>query len=150
LSDYRGLSVAEMTALRRKIRESGAQMLVVKNTLTRLAAREAGIQDLDDLLKGPTAVAFAYEDEVTLSKLMAQFQKEYREFELKGGVLQGRVIPVESVQRLADLPPRDVLMGQVAGTFQAPIAGLVHVLQGNIRKLVYVLEAVREKKAAGE
>jgi large subunit ribosomal protein L10 len=150
LSDYRGMTVAEMTVLRRKVRESGSQVLVVKNTLARLAAREAGIEDLDPLLKGPTAIAFGYEDEVSLSKLMTQFQKDFKAFELKGGVLQGQVVPPEGVQRLADLPPKEVLLAQVTGAFQAPIYGLVSVLQGNIRKLVYALEAIREKKAAGE
>lgn len=150
LSDYRGLSVAEMTALRRKVRESGSQMLVAKNTLALLAAREVGISDLDPLLKGPTALAFGYEDEISLSKLMAQFEKDYKQLELKGGVLNGRVVPRESVQRLAELPSREVLLAKVTGTFQAPMYGLVNVLQGNIRKFVYALEAVREKKAAGE
>lgn len=149
LSDYRGLTVAEMTALRRKVRESGAQILVAKNTLARLAAREAGITDLEPLLKGPTAIAFGYEDEVSLGKLMTQFQKEYKTFELKGGVLQGQVMSAEGVQRLADLPSREALLAQVTGGFNAPLYGLVNVLQGNIRKLVYALEAVREKKAAG-
>lgn len=149
LSDYRGMSVAEMTVLRRKVRETGSQMLVVKNTLARLAAREAGLNEMEPKLTGPTALAFGYEDEIALSKLMVQFEKDYKQFDLKGGVVQGRLLPRESVLRLADLPPRQVLLGQVAGVFQAPIAALANVLQGNIRNLVYVLEAVREKKAAG-
>jgi large subunit ribosomal protein L10 len=150
LSDYRGMSVAEMTALRSKVRENGSQMLVAKNTLARLAAREVGIKELDPLLKDPTIFAFDYEDEVSLSKLMFQFQKEYKQFKLKGGVLEGQVVSLESMQRLADLPSREVLLGQVTGVFQAPVYGLVTVLQGNLRKLVYALEAVREKKASGE
>ncbi len=149
LSDYRGMTVAEITALRRKVRETGSQVLVVKNTLARLAAHEAGIQELDSLLTGPTALAFGYEDEITLSKLMVQFEKDYKQFDLKGGVVNGQVVPRDSVQKLAELPSREVLLGQVAGAFQAPISALVNVLQGNIRNLVYVLEAVREKKAAG-
>ncbi|MEW6459192.1 MAG: 50S ribosomal protein L10 [Bacillota bacterium] len=149
LSDYRGMSVAEITALRRKVRETGSQMLVVKNTLARLAAREAGIKEMESLLTGPTALAFGYEDEIALSKLMVQFEKDYKQFDLKGGVMNGQLLPRESVLKLADLPPRQVLLGQVAGAFQAPIAALANVLQGNIRNLVYVLEAVREKKAAG-
>lgn len=148
LSDYRGMSVAEITALRRKVRESGSQMVVVKNTLARLAAREAGIKEMDELLTGPTALAFGYEDEITLSKLMVQFEKDYKQFDLKGGVLNGRMVPREGVLKLADLPSRQVLLGQVAGAFQAPIAAFANVLQGNIRNLVYVLEAVRGKKAA--
>ncbi|MFZ5897752.1 MAG: 50S ribosomal protein L10 [Bacillota bacterium] len=150
LSEYRGLNVAVMTSLRRKIRESGGQMQVSKNTLARIAAREVGIEGLDDKLRGPIAITYGYDDPVTVVKTITQFQKDYAKtapFEIIGGVIEGKYIDSSGIKRVADLPPREVLVAQVIGAMQAPIAGLVNVLQGNIRNFVYVLEAVRKQKA---
>lgn len=148
ITDYRGLDVATITGLRKRIREAGGQYKVVKNTLTRRAAGEAGIQGLDAYLAGPIALAFGFEDPVAVPKVLTQFIKEFKQLEIKGGIVQGKVVPAEEIRALADLPPRETLLAQVVGGFQAPLAGLVGVLQGTIRKLVYVLDAVREKKAA--
>lgn len=146
-TEYRGLNVAELSALRRRMRASGGQLFVAKNTLTRLAARDAGLEGLDQFLTGPTALAFGFDDFVGVPKVVKEFDREFKQFSFKGGLIEGRVIPKEGVRDLADLPPREVLLAQVAGGFQAPLYGLASVLQGNIRKLVYALEAVREKKA---
>ncbi|MEW5761917.1 MAG: 50S ribosomal protein L10 [Bacillota bacterium] len=148
LTDFRGLDVAAMTRLRCRIREAGGQYRVVKNTLARRAAGEAGIEGLDPYLTGPVALAFGFDDPVALPRIFSEFVREFKQLEIKGGILEGRVVPPEAIRALADLPPREVLLAQVVGGFQAPLAGLVGVLQGTIRKLVYVLEAVREKKAA--
>lgn len=151
VTDYRGLTVSEMTQLRRKLREVGAEYKVVKNTLTRLAASEVDVEALDPLLVGPTAVAFAKEDPVGAAKALSEFAKESRILEIRGGLLEGKLLQVDDVQALADLPPREVLLAQVVGGMQAPIAGFVSVLQGTLRNLVYALNAVREQKegAAG-
>lgn len=146
-TEYRGLNVADISILRRKMRASGGQLFVTKNTLARIAAKEAGLEGLDEFLTGPTALAFGFEDFIGVPKVVAEFDREFKRFSYKGGIIEGRVIAREEVRDLADLPPREVLLAQVAGGFQAPIYGLVSVLQGNIRKLVYALEAVREKKA---
>jgi len=148
LTDFRGLDVATITELRRRIREAGGRYRVVKNTLTARAAREAGIQGLDEYLAGPVALAFGFGDPVAIPKVLTQFIREFRQLEIKGGILQGKVVPPGEIRALADLPPRETLLAQVVGGFQAPLAGLVGVLQGTIRKLVYALDAVREKKAA--
>ncbi len=151
LCHYRGLTVAEMNELRRKAKENDSQVMVVKNTLARRAALEAGVQDIEPLLKGPIALTFGYgEDGVETTKLVSKLQKEFKFFQIQGGVLQGNFISPEDVEKLAELPPKEVLLGKLTGSFQAPLYGLVNVLQGNIRKLAYVLEAVREQKAAGE
>lgn len=146
LTDYRGLNVAQATELRKRLREAGVEYKVVKNTLTILAAREGGFEDIVSLLTGPTAIAFGYDDPVAPAKVISQFAKENQDLEIKGGLLDGKMLDVEGVKALAELPSRDEMLAQVARAFQAPISGLVNVLQGTIRNFVYVLDAVREQK----
>lgn len=148
VTDYRGLTVAQLTKLRRKLREAGTEYRVVKNTLARRAAAEVDASVLESLLVGPSGVAFAKQDPVATAKVLNEFARETKIFEIRGGMLQGKLLTAEGVQALADLPPREVLLAQVVGGMQAPISGFVSVLQGTIRKLVYALDAVREKKAA--
>lgn len=146
LTDYRGLTVAEITELRKRFREAGVDFKVVKNTLTWRAAQEIGLEDLESYLEGPTAIAFDMNDPVTPAKLITDFAKTHKNLEVKGGVLQGRVIPVEQVKALADLPSKEQLLGQVISAMQAPISGLVNVLQAPIRNLAYAIDALRAQK----
>ncbi|MBE3572467.1 MAG: 50S ribosomal protein L10 [Moorella humiferrea] len=146
LADYRGMNVQEMTQLRRKLREAGVEFKVVKNTLTRRAAQELGLEGLDAFLEGPTAAAFSLNDPAAPAKILMEVMRNSKTFQIKAGVLQGRVIGQDEIKALADLPSREELLAKVVGGFQAPLAGLVNVLAGNIRNLVYVLEAVRKKK----
>ncbi len=147
LADYRGLNVQEVTELRKKLREAGIEYKVFKNTLTSRAAKAANIADLDQYLAGPTAFAFSYTDPVVPAKLLADFAKDHKKMELKGGILEGKVISLDMVKQLASLPSREVLLGQTAGVLQAPLRGLVTVLSGPMRNLANVLEAVRKQKA---
>lgn len=148
LTNYRGLNVSQDTKLRRKLREAGVEYRVVKNTMTRIAAAELGLQELDTYLEGPTAIAISYSDPVAPAKVISDFIKENKlqKFEVKAGLVEGRVIDSEGVKALASLPPREVLIAKVLGSMQAPISGLVTVLQGTIRNLVYALDAVRKEK----
>lgn len=148
LTDYRGLNVAEATQLRRTLREAGVEFRVLKNTMTRIAAQEAGIQGLDAYLEGPTAIAFGYNDLVAPAKVLTKFAKDNKHLVIKAGVVEGKVVNEAGVKALADLPPREVLLAKMLGSMQSPIVGLVNVLQGNIRNLVYALEAVRNQKGA--
>lgn len=147
LADYRGMNVKQITELRKRLREAGVEYKVYKNTLTAIAARELGLDGLEEYLTGPTAIAFGYDDPVVPAKILSEFAKNNEALSLKGGVLTGKVIGLDQVKALAELPSREVLLSQVLRGMQAPIAGLVNVLQGNIRNLVYALEAVRQKKA---
>ncbi len=147
LADYRGLNVEEVTELRKKLREAGVEYKVVKNTLTSRAAKAANIDGLDQYLSGPTALAFGINDVVVPAKILADFAKEHKKLELKGGVLEGKVIDIAAVKNLANLPSREVLLGQVAGVLQAPLRGLATVLSGPLRNLTYAVEAVRKQKA---
>jgi large subunit ribosomal protein L10 len=146
ITDYRGLTVAEVTELRSRLRAQGVEYRVIKNTLLKIAAKDAGIEGAEEYFQGPTAVAYGLEDAVAPAQVLSKFIKEYKKMEIKGGILEGKVIGFDEVKALADLPPREILLGQVASVFQAPIAGLVNVLQGPIRKLGYALEEVRKLK----
>ncbi|WP_258358919.1 50S ribosomal protein L10 [Moorella sulfitireducens (nom. illeg.)] len=146
LADYRGMNVADMTRLRRQMREAGVEFKVVKNTLTRRAARELGLEGLEPFLEGPTAAAFSLNDPAAPAKILSEVMRGSKTFQIKAGVLQGRVISPDEIKTLADLPSREQLLAKVVGGFQAPLAGLVNVLAGNIRNLAYVLEAIRKKK----
>lgn len=148
LADYRGLNVAEITQLRRQLREAGAELKVVKNTLTRIAARDLGLQGLDPYLEGPTAIVFTYNDPVAPAKILAGFAKTKENFKLKAGMLQGKIISPAEIRALAELPPREELLAKVVGGLQGPLYGLVNVLAGPLRNLVYVLEAVRQQREA--
>jgi large subunit ribosomal protein L10 len=145
LADYRGLSVSEITALRRRLREANAEFHVAKNTLTRRAAERLGCDELVPHLVGPTGLALGYGDEAAVAKAMSEFARTSRILTLKGGLLGNRVLAAEDVGRLADLPSREQLIAQVVGGFQAPIAGLVNVMSGTLRNLAGVLEARRQQ-----
>jgi large subunit ribosomal protein L10 len=146
LTDYRGLTVAEMNELRRKLREAGVEFKVVKNTLTWRAAKDLGLNDLEPILEGPTAIAFGLTDPVAPAKIISEFAKSHKALEIKAGILEGTVIPLEKVKALADLPSKEQLLGQVAAVMQAPIVNLVNVLQAPIRNLAYAVDALREKR----
>jgi len=146
LIDFRGLTVQEATELRKKLRAAGVELRVARNTLTRLAAEKANLKELHVYLEGPTALAFGYEDPVSPAKILSEFAKDHKKLELKGGVLEGKVIDQAMVKALAELPSKEVLLGQLAGLLQAPIRNLAYVLSAPIRNMVYVLDAVRQKK----
>lgn len=146
LTDYRGLTVAEITDLRRALREASAEYQVVKNSLTQRAARELGIQDLDPYLQGPTAVAFTSGDLVATAKALTAFSKKAPVLKVKGGLVDGRVLPRDEVLAIAELPPRTVLLSRLMGLMMAPIQGLGSVLSGTLRGFVVGVDQVRQKK----
>lgn len=148
LTDYRGLNAEQMTALRKELREAGVDFRVLKNTLTILAVEELELNDLIPILNGPTAIAFGYDDPVAPAKILSEFAKKNKMLEIKGGILEGKVLDVDGVKNLADLPSREVLLSMVVRGMQAPITGMVYALQGNISNLVYALDAVRQQKEA--
>ena len=151
LTGYKGLTVAQDMKLRAKLREAGVTYHVAKNTMLRIAADEIGLEGLEPVLNGTTALAVSADDAIAPAKVIAEFIKENKledteVLTIKAGVLDGKVIDVAEVKALAALPSREVLLAKIVGSMQAPISGLVNVLQGTIRNAVYVLEAVRAKK----
>lgn len=145
ITDYRGLTVAQATELRRQLREAGVEFQVLKNTLTILAARGAGIEGLEDVLKGPSALAFSG-DPVSAAKVLYRYAKKNEALEVKGGVLEGRSVTVEEIRVLAELPSREELLAKLAGGMASPLVGFAAVLQAPIRELAGVLDAVRVQK----
>ncbi|KNZ69490.1 50S ribosomal protein L10 [Thermincola ferriacetica] len=148
LTDYRGLNVAEITELRNKLREAKVEFKVIKNTLTKRAADELGIEGLDPYLEGPTAIAFGMEDPVAPAKILADFAKTHNQLELKVGILDGKVIDKAKIKELAELPSKAELIAKVLGGMSSPLYGFAGSLQGILRNFVYVLNAVKDKKAA--
>lgn len=148
VTDYRGLDVEQITALRRALRAENVKYVVVKNTLASIAAHELGLEVLDTYLEGPTAIAYGFEDPVAPAKVLQKYAKDFDKLEIKGGLLEGNLIDPARIKALADLPPREVLLAQVAGAFAAPMTGFAGAAQGILRKFVGTLDAVREKKAA--
>jgi large subunit ribosomal protein L10 len=146
--DYKGISVAGMTELRNRLRASNTMLRVAKNTLAKIAADDAGVQELVPLLDGPVALAMSYGEPAASAKVLSNFMREFKILEIKGGIFEGRVLSGDEVKVLADLPPYEVLVARVVGGIKAPLYGLAGVLNGPMRNLVYVLEAIREKKAS--
>lgn len=148
LADFTGLNVKDISELRRICRENNITFRVVKNTLARRSFDSVGAAGISVLLDGPTALAVSTADEVLPAQILKKFADEYELPRLKGGYVQGRVLSAAEVQRLAVLPSREVLLGQVVGTVQAPLRGLLNCLNASLRDLVNVLKAVQDKKAA--
>jgi large subunit ribosomal protein L10 len=149
LVDYSGITVAEDTEMRKKMREAGVDYTVVKNTLTRFAAKNVGFDAFDPHLNGTTALAVSAEDPVAAAKLINEYaSKKDAKIKIKVGFVNGKIISPAEVKALADLPPKDVLVAQVLSTMMAPISGLANVLNANIRGLAVALQAIADKKSA--
>ncbi|MHB1414633.1 MAG: 50S ribosomal protein L10 [Chloroflexota bacterium] len=149
LTDYRGLSVAEIGQLRRQLRDAETVLEVAKNTLIKRASDEVGIgEGLSPLLQGPTAVAFARRSDISqVAKALTDYARTAKTFSVKGGILQKHVLSAGQIEQLAGLPSRDVLLARVMGGMQAPITGMVTVLSGTLRGFVNVLQARKDQLA---
>jgi large subunit ribosomal protein L10 len=145
--DYRGLTFAEATELRARLAKADASLKVVKNTLAKIAAADAGIDGLTKYLAGPTAIAYCHGDPQRVAKVIQDFIKEKKKATLRGGKLQSTMLTPQDVEKLAGLPSREVLIAQVVRAIASPLQGLVNVLNGPIRGLVVVLAQVQDKQA---
>ena len=146
--DYWGLTFAEATLLRSRLAKADASLKVVKNTLAKRAAADVGIEGLDALLKGPTAIAYCHGDPVRVAKIIQDFIKEKKKAAIRGGKLQQSLLTTADVEVLATLPSREQLIAQLVGAMASPLAGLANVLIGPIRGLVIVMGQVQEQKAS--
>lgn len=146
--DYQGLNVKQVSDLRRKLKEADIEFQVVKNSLLVRASHETEVDLITDYFKGPSAVAISYQDPVAPAKLLTKFADENKNLEVKSGVMQGRVLYPKDVKALSDLPPRDVLLGQVLLVMNSVPTGFARLLNEIPRRFVTVLEALKEKKAA--
>jgi large subunit ribosomal protein L10 len=146
VTDYRGLTVRDLATLRRQLRPHQVEYAIAKNTLLRIAAQNADVSGADDLLSGPTAVAFCYEDIVQPAKALADFARTSRILTVRGAVLDGKVISADEVNQLATLPSAEELRAQLVGAIGGPLSQVVGVLNGLLQTLVGTLEAQVEKQ----
>lgn len=135
VTDYRGLTVAEVTELRKQLREAGVDYQVLKNTLVRRATEEVGLTEIDQFLTGPTAIAFSQEDVIAPAKVLYNFAKEHKNLEIKGGIIEGRLMNSDEMKQIASLPSREGLISMLLSVLQAPL-----------RNFAYVVKAVAEKE----
>ncbi len=146
VTDYQGLNVADMTVLRKNLRENNIKYLIAKNTLLKLAAREAGVSEVDEHLIGPTAVAFSSDDPALAAKILNDSFKAKELPRMKVFVVDNQVFEGAEIKRLADLPPRDILLSQLVAAVESPFSSLVASLDGFFRELVGTIEALADKK----
>ena len=145
LTEYRGLTVAQLKELRNSIRQD-AEYAVVKNTLTKIAAQRAGVEGLDDELKGPSAIAFVHGDPVAVAKGLRAFAKAHPLLVIKGGYFDGAALTAAEVNKLADLESRDVLLAKLAGAMKASLTKAAYVFNALPSKAVRTVDALREKQ----
>lgn len=138
VADYRGLNVSQVTELRKQLREAGIEFQVLKNSLVRRATAAADLSELDQVLTGPTAIAFSTNDAVAPAKILSDFAKKNDALEIKGGVVEGRVVGVDQIKALADLPSRDGLLSMLLSVLQAPV-----------RNFALAVKAVADKEETG-
>ncbi len=147
LANYRGVNANEMVELREKFTQSGLEYRVVKDTLARLAATEAGMDELAELFEGPISVALAYEDPAVAFKLSEECRKKYApRYTLKGGVFEGAIIPQDEVAKYATLPSREELLTKLAYLLSSPMRAMAFMLQAKIRELVVVLNERKKQR----
>ncbi|MGO1590596.1 MAG: 50S ribosomal protein L10 [Ancrocorticia sp.] len=145
LTEYRGLTVAQLQTLRRSM-GAAVEYKVAKNTMARIAAKEAGIEGLEDLLTGPTAIAFVTGEVSEAAKALRDFAKDNPALEIKGGFMEGEVLATEGVLKLADLESREVLFGKAAGVLKAVMYQAAYVINAPATKAVRTVEALRAKQ----
>ena len=149
VTDFTGLNVLRMTELRRRLRSAGVGYVVVKNTLAQRALAANKITALDDHLSGPTGLVLGGKDPVAAAKVLTDFAREFEKPAIKIGLVDGKAVTPEQVKRLASLPSREVLLSQLAGAMQAPMAQLAGVMNGLLMQVVGALEALRTQRGAG-
>jgi large subunit ribosomal protein L10 len=150
VADYRGLTVAEIGDLRKKLRETGAELIVAKNTLTLIAAKQAGYGALEPLLTGPTALAFAYDDVAKTAKAINEFNRGPKKLVVRGGMLGKSLLAGNAVDQVAQLPSREQVLAQIVGGIASPVAGVVGVINAAITNVLYVLQARIDQQEAAE
>ena len=144
--DFKGITVPQVTELRKQVRETGSKYVVIKNTLALIAVKDAPLTKLSDHFTGMTAVAYNTTDPVALAKVLTKFAKDVPTVQFKGAILGGQAVPASEIQNIANLPSREELVSKLLFLLQSPIRGLATVLAANIRNLAVVIDQVRKQK----
>ena len=148
LIDFKGITVPQVTELRKQVRETNSGYVVVKNTLALIALKDSPIVAMREHFNGPTAIAFNEKDAVMLAKALTKFAKDVPAMRFKGALLNGQVVPPDQIQAIANLPSRKELVSKLLFLLQSPIRGLATVLQANIRNLAVVLDQIEKQRSA--
>src|SRR6266550_4396788 len=146
LIDVKGITVPQVTELRKQVRQANSGYVVVKNTLALIALKDSPIINMKEQFSGPTAIAFNATDAVVLAKALTKFAKDVPAVHFKGALLNGQVVPASEIQNIANLPSREELVAKILYLMQSPIRGLVTVLQANIRNLAVVIDQIAKQK----
>lgn len=144
--DYRGLTVAEITDLRRLLQKENSDCTVTKNTLAKIAILDTPFANLSELLAGPSALVLGFEDQVAPAKILTQFIKKAKKVEIKGGSLDGSLLTANDVRKLADMPSKEELLAKMLGSINAPAQGILNVVNGVPKALVIAMDAIRKQK----
>jgi len=150
LIDFKGITVPQVTELRKQVRQTNSGYVVVKNTLALIALKDSPIIGMKEQFSGPTAIAFNSTDAVVLAKALTKFAKDVPAVQFKGALLNGQVVPASEIQNIANLPSREELVSKLLYLLQSPIRGLVTVLSANIRNLAVVIDQIAKQKGGGE
>jgi large subunit ribosomal protein L10 len=148
--DFKGITVPQVTELRKQVRESGSEYVVIKNTLALIAVKDSPLQKLTNTFSGMTAIAYNTTDPVALAKVLTKFAKDVPTVQFKGALLAGQVVAAGEIQNIANLPSRDELLAKLLYLMQHPIRGLAVVLNGTIRNFAVVLDQIAKQKGGGE
>ena len=146
LIEFKGITVPQVTELRKQVRESGSSYVVVKNTLALIAVKDSPLVELREQFSGPTAVAYNTTDAVALAKALTKFAKDVPAVTFKGAMLNGQIVPAGEIQNIANLPTREELVSKLLFLLQSPIRGLATVLAANIRNLAVVIDQIAKQK----
>ncbi|MBI3592311.1 MAG: 50S ribosomal protein L10 [Nitrospirae bacterium] len=146
-TEYKGLTVAEIAELRKLLKEVGAEYKVAKNTLVNIAAKGTPIESAKDFFIGPTGIAFGFDDPIAAAKKLLEYAAKNDKLKVKSGVVDGRFCSVDEIKAMSKLPPRNVLLSMMAGTFQAPLSKLAGALNATVTQFAYALESLKNKKS---
>ena len=146
VTDYRGITVAQMTELRDKLRAEGVEYKVVKNRLAKIALRECGLDPMEEFLKGTKAVAFGIKDPVAPAKVLAAYAKDNDKLKIVGGQMDGQLLSTADIMELSKIPPREVLLARMLGSITSPVQKLAYGLHAVVAQIAYALDAVARKK----
>ncbi len=147
LMDYQGMNVAELTEMRKKLREVSVEFRIIKNTLSKIATNDTSITGLNPFLRGTTAIAISKKDSIAGIKILDKMVKEYPKLRYKVAVIEGGLVDKVDIPKYVDLPPREILLGKLLGTAQAPVAGFMRVLSGTLTGLLNVMNGIKESKS---
>lgn len=147
VTDYRGYTVEEITELRRNLQKQDCDYTVTKNTLCKIAAKGTNFEAIENVLKGPSAIAFGFGDEVAAAKVVSKFIKDNKKGEILGAILDGNVLSADEAKKLANLPSKEELYAKILGSINSPASGLVYSINGVMSALVRAIDAVAKTKA---